>query len=134
MGPTRRDRCPKVIRGRFNFAQENGKDLEPVPLKEGNQKKDRELSAQLIEERLGFLQVLRVEAFGEPAIDGREEFAGFPDPTLVAHEPCIARRRAQLTRDEASASKAIGSRAGASGRLDPLVRSFLKLRSQTVLG
>jgi hypothetical protein len=86
MGPTRRDRCPKVIRGRFNFAQENGKDLEPVPLKEGNQKKDRELSAQLIEERLGVLQVGGVEALGEPVIDVGEHRARLVAMTLLREQ------------------------------------------------
>jgi hypothetical protein len=36
------------------------------------------------------------EALGEPAIDGLEQVVGFPDPPLVAHEPCIAGHSAQL--------------------------------------
>ena len=37
-----------------------------------------------------------LEALGEPAVDGLEQVVGFPDPPLVAHEPCIVCRSAQL--------------------------------------
>ena len=45
-------------------------------------------SFELLEERLGFLQVLRSEAFGEPPVDRREQIVGVADP------PCsrISRR------------------------------------------
>jgi hypothetical protein len=34
-----------------------------------------EVSRQLVEERLGFLQVQRIEAFSEPAVNRRQQFA-----------------------------------------------------------
>ena len=39
---------------------------------------------QLIEQRLGLLQIERVEAFGEPAIDRSEKLAGLIPLALVA--------------------------------------------------
>src|SRR5215467_11371346 len=53
---------------------------------------------QLIEQRLGFLQVLRRKALGEPAVNGREELVGFTRTCLVAHQPRITGRGAQLPR------------------------------------
>src|SRR5215472_11012815 len=44
-------------------------------------------SRQLIEQCLGFLQVLRRKALGEPAVNGREELVGFTRTCLVAHQP-----------------------------------------------
>jgi hypothetical protein len=41
-------------------------------------------SPQLIEERLGILQDGRVEAFGEPPVDRREEITGLDELALVA--------------------------------------------------
>jgi hypothetical protein len=52
--------------------------------------------SQFVEQRLGLLQIERVEAFGEPAVDRREERVGFAGPALVAHQPRIARRSAEL--------------------------------------
>jgi len=49
---------------------------------------------QLIEKGLSLLQVQRVKALGEPPVDGRQKFASFPAPTLLPHQPCIARRGA----------------------------------------
>src|SRR5262249_35047217 len=51
---------------------------------------------QNVEQRLRLLQVLRREAFAEPAVDRRKEFVCLPDPPLVARQPGIARRGAQL--------------------------------------
>ena len=51
---------------------------------------------QLIEQRLGLLQIERVEAFGEPAIDWGEKIAGLIPLALIAPEPRHAHRRAQL--------------------------------------
>src|SRR5262249_23267143 len=48
--------------------------------------KDETGSGQVIEERLGLLQVKRVEAFGEPAIDGREQVASLGALALIAPE------------------------------------------------
>jgi hypothetical protein len=42
------------------------------------------LGAQLIEHSLGLLQIERVEAFGEPAVDRGEKIAGRISLTLVA--------------------------------------------------
>src|SRR5262245_17775746 len=55
-------------------------------------------SAQLVEQRLGVLQVARVEAFGEPAVDRGEEIARFGALALIAPEAREARRSAQLER------------------------------------
>src|SRR5215472_10331833 len=51
---------------------------------------------QLVEQRLRLDEVARVEAFGEPAVDGREEVAGSGALALVAQQPREARRGAQL--------------------------------------
>ena len=54
---------------------------------------------QLIEQRLGLLQIERVEAFGEPAVDRREQIAGLaaacPDRATAA--PCSSPRAAPRT-------------------------------------
>ena len=51
---------------------------------------------QLVEQRLGLLQVERVEAFGEPAEDRSQKFAGLVPLALITPEPCEAHRRAQF--------------------------------------
>ena len=51
---------------------------------------------QLIEQSLGLLQIERVEAFREPAIDRSEQFASLLRFAPVAPEPCEPGRRAQL--------------------------------------
>lgn len=45
---------------------------------------------------LGFLQVLRAEALGKPAVDGREEFVGVTGAALVAQQLRVGGRSAQL--------------------------------------
>ena len=52
----------------------------------------------LIEQRLRFLQIERVEAFGEPAIDRSEKRAGRIPFALIAPQPRDANRRAQFPR------------------------------------
>src|SRR6516162_4902657 len=44
-------------------------------------------SAELVEKRLRFFEVGCIEAFGEPAVNRREEIAGFDSPALVAAQP-----------------------------------------------
>ena len=51
---------------------------------------------QLVEQRLRLLQIERVEAFGEPAIDRGEKIAGLIPLALIALEPRHAHRRAQF--------------------------------------
>ena len=51
---------------------------------------------QLVEQRLGFLQVESVESFGEPTIDRSEKIVGLISLSLIAPEPRYANRRAQL--------------------------------------
>jgi hypothetical protein len=51
-------------------------------------------SRQLLEQRLRLLQIERIEAFGEPAIDGRKKIAGLIPFALIAVEPRHAYRRA----------------------------------------
>ena len=52
--------------------------------------KDKTWSRQLIEQRLCLLQVQRVEAFGEPAVDRGEEVAGFGAATLAISRKIVA--------------------------------------------
>jgi len=51
---------------------------------------------QLVEQSLGLLQIERVEAFGEPAVDRSEEIVGLLPLALIAPEPRHAHRRAQF--------------------------------------
>jgi hypothetical protein len=53
-------------------------------------------SSQRVEQNFGLLQVERVEPFGEPAVDRREEIAGRVPLALVAPQPRQAGRRAQF--------------------------------------
>ena len=53
-------------------------------------------SRQLVEDCLCFPQIGRVEALGEPAVDRREEVAGFLVPTLLAPQPDEAHGGAQF--------------------------------------
>src|SRR5215813_3618526 len=45
---------------------------------------------QLVQQRLCFLQIGRVKALGEPAIDRGEEIAGFGTAALIAAKPSEA--------------------------------------------
>jgi hypothetical protein len=51
---------------------------------------------QLVEQGLGPLQIERVEAFGKPAVDPSEKFAGLIPFALIAPQPRHAHRRAQF--------------------------------------
>jgi hypothetical protein len=51
---------------------------------------------QLIEQRLGLLQVGRIEAFGEPIVDRREKIVRLPSLAMIAPKAREARRRPQL--------------------------------------
>jgi hypothetical protein len=51
---------------------------------------------QLVEQRLGVPEVFRVEAFGKPAVDRREQVVSLTATPLVAHQPRIADRGAEL--------------------------------------
>jgi hypothetical protein len=51
---------------------------------------------EIVKQRLRVFEVLCVEAFGEPAIDRREEVSGFGGAALVATEPGEARGSAQF--------------------------------------
>src|SRR6185437_1248907 len=53
-------------------------------------------STQLVEQCLCFFQIGRVETLGEPAVDRREEIAGFGMAGLAATEPSEAHGGAQL--------------------------------------
>jgi hypothetical protein len=54
------------------------------------------LSRELVEQRLRFLQVAGVEAFGEPAVDRREQTVGLRLLALVAPESGETDRGSQL--------------------------------------
>ena len=49
------------------------------------------LRIERLKQRLCFLKIARLETFGEPTVDRREEVAGFPVATLIAAEPGEAR-------------------------------------------
>src|SRR5208282_309341 len=53
-------------------------------------------SRQLVEQSPGLLQIERVEALGEPAVDRSEKSSGCVALTLSAPQPRHAHRRAQL--------------------------------------
>jgi hypothetical protein len=52
----------------------------------------RMLRCQRVEQRLGFFQIARVEAFGEPAVNRSEQFASLLPLPLIAPEPRHAHR------------------------------------------
>jgi hypothetical protein len=54
------------------------------------------MCAQLLKKRLGFLQVLRVEALGEPGVDGLQQRNCFLNARLRLQQARIAGGRAQL--------------------------------------
>jgi len=56
----------------------------------------RRASPQLLQQRLCLLQIGRVKAFGEPAVDRGEEVAGFGAAVLVAAHPSEAHGGAQF--------------------------------------
>src|SRR5262245_264825 len=56
------------------------------------------LSRQLLQERLGVLQVSGVKPFGEPAIDRGQQRAGLVPRALLLPQPAQAQRRPQLQR------------------------------------
>jgi hypothetical protein len=58
--------------------------------------RNRLLGVQLLQKSLGLLQVERIEALGEPAVDRREQFSSLLRLPLIAPEPHHARRRAQF--------------------------------------
>src|SRR5215472_15748384 len=58
--------------------------------------KDETGSRQLVEQRLGILQDRRVETFGEPAVDWREQITGFGAFALVTPKAAKAGVGAQL--------------------------------------
>jgi hypothetical protein len=58
--------------------------------------RDCERSRQLIEQRLGLLQIQRVKALSEPAIDWREKIVSLLSLALVAPQPSHAHRRAEF--------------------------------------
>src|SRR5215469_5023445 len=58
----------------------------------------RILFAQLVQQRLSFLQIGGVEAFGEPVVDLGEHRAGLVATALFCEQPRQAHRRTQLKR------------------------------------
>ena len=53
-------------------------------------------SAQLLQQRLGLLQMVRIKSFSEPAVDRREKITGFAAPVLFAPEARQADRCPQF--------------------------------------
>ena len=69
--------------------QRRRRGAHPRPLRAGNGIRKVAASVgsdcgELLQARLGLLQVERVEAFGEPAVDRGEKIAGLTPPALVA--------------------------------------------------
>ena len=58
--------------------------------------KERIASSELVEQRLGVLEHRRVEAFGEPVMDRRQQIVSFGALALVTPEPGAASSGAQL--------------------------------------
>src|SRR5262245_25137852 len=56
------------------------------------------LSRQLLQERLGVLQVSGIKPFGEPVIDRGQQRAGLVPRALLLPKPTQAQRRPQLQR------------------------------------
>ena len=56
----------------------------------------KDLQRQLVEQRLRLLQIERVEAFGEPAVDRSKQFARLLHLALIAPEVSEAHGRAEL--------------------------------------
>src|SRR6266511_2015380 len=54
------------------------------------------ISPQLLQQRLGLAQIGRVKALGEPAVDWRQEVAGFDSLTLALPQARQTHRSAQL--------------------------------------
>src|SRR6202035_1457538 len=71
-------------------------------------------SRQLVEQPLGVFQVGGVEAFGERAVDGREQVARLALPALLAPQPGEARRSAQFV---APSALLAGDRQGGAERV-----------------
>jgi hypothetical protein len=63
-------------------------------------------SSQRVEQSFGLLEVERVEAFGEPAVDRGEKIAGRVPLALVAPEPRQASRRALWQHNNCRAARA----------------------------
>ena len=74
----------------------------------------RDLCRELVEQRFCVSQVERVEALGEPAVDGREGIAGLGAPALVAAKPGEARGSAQFV---AACALLAGDREGGAERI-----------------
>ena len=60
------------------------------------QTQPHDLRRQLLQQRLSLLQIERVEALGEPAVDRGEQIAGLPALALLAPEPRHAHRGAEF--------------------------------------
>ena len=45
------------------------------------------LASELLQQRLGFLQVRRIKAFREPAVDRREQLVGLKTLALLLPQP-----------------------------------------------
>ena len=72
-------------------------------------------SSQLVEKRLCFFQIGRGEAFGERAVDGREQRARLVPPALLVPEAGEAGRSAQFV---APCALLAGDRQGGAARAD----------------
>src|SRR5208283_2786554 len=89
-----------------------------------------ELTAQFLEQRLGFLEVCGVEALGEPAIDVVEHRAGLVTTTLLRNQPCEARAS---TKFKSSRAHALGKQdrlAEISGRLGLVATPHVQLAAR----
>ena len=83
------DRFTRNVPGRTSRAEQASQEFQPFFLMQ---------LRQLVEQRLRLFQIERVEAFGEPAVDRSEQFAGLLRLPLIAPEPRHAHRGAQFPR------------------------------------
>src|SRR5208337_1780373 len=72
-----------------------GRQVATVP-EQSSRRRRPSSRCKLAEQRLRLFQVERVEALGEPAVDGRKKIMSFSAPALIAPEPREAHRRAKL--------------------------------------
>ena len=98
-------------------------------------------ATEFVKQSLCFFQIGRVEAFSEPAVDRREEIAGFAAAALVAAEPGEARSGTQfpelgpllLSDAQGLAIQFLGSLGRCSSRPFSLFSSAANQRSPVLL-
>jgi hypothetical protein len=91
-GPANVRNAPLATVGPKKVARREGPLPDSCAATKSGQFRDCGSGIQLIEQRLRFLQIERVEAFGKPAEDRSEKLASLIPLTLIAPEPRHAHR------------------------------------------